>query len=45
VPELLVLIITAMSIRGALTVNQMAIIVASLVWLYPIRTIRAQVLS
>jgi hypothetical protein len=30
VPELLVLIITAMWIRGTLTVNQMAIIVASL---------------
>ena len=45
VPGLLVLIIIAVSIKGALTVNQMAIIVASLAWLYPTRTIRAQVLS
>jgi peptide/nickel transport system permease protein len=45
VPGLLVLIIIAVSIKGALSVNQMAIIVASLAWLYPTRTIRAQVLS
>ncbi|HEY0421668.1 MAG TPA: ABC transporter permease, partial [Acetobacteraceae bacterium] len=45
VPGLLVLIIIAVSIRGSLTVNQMAIVVASLAWLNPTRTIRAQVLS
>jgi peptide/nickel transport system permease protein len=45
VPGLLVLIIIAVSIKGTLTVNQMAMIVASLAWLYPTRTIRAQVLS
>src|SRR5436190_8599265 len=45
VPGLLVLIIIAVSVRGGLTVNQMAIVVASLAWLYPTRTIRAQVLS
>ena len=45
VPGLLVLIIIAVSIKGSLTVNQMAIVVASLAWLYPTRTIRAQVLS
>jgi peptide/nickel transport system permease protein len=45
VPGLLVLIIIAVSIKGTLTVNHMAIIVASLAWLYPTRTIRAQVLS
>ena len=45
VPGLLVLIIIAVSIKGTLTVNQMAVIVASLAWLYPTRTIRAQVLS
>ena len=45
VPGLLVLIIIAVSIKGTLTVNQMAIIVSSLAWLYPTRTIRAQVLS
>ena len=31
--------------RGGLTVNQMAIVVASLAWLNPTRTIRAQVLT
>jgi peptide/nickel transport system permease protein len=45
VPGLLVLIIIAVSIKGTLTVNQMAMVVASLAWLYPTRTIRAQVLS
>ena len=45
VPGLLLLIIIAVSIKGTLTVNQMAIVVASLAWLYPTRTIRAQVLS
>src|SRR5216683_1115355 len=45
VPGLLVLIIISVSIKGTLTVNQMAMVVASLAWLYPTRTIRAQVLS
>ena len=45
VPGLLVLIVIAVSIKGTLSVNQMAIVVASLAWLYPTRTIRAQVLS
>ena len=45
VPGLLVLIIIAVSIKEGLTVDQMAIVVASLAWLYPARTIRAQVLS
>ena len=45
VPGLLVLIIIAVSVRGGLTVNQMAIVVASLAWLNPTRTIRAQVLT
>jgi peptide/nickel transport system permease protein len=45
VPGLLVLILIAVSIKGSLSVNQMAIVVASLAWLYPTRTIRAQVLS
>ena len=39
------LIIIAVSVRGSLTVNQMAIVVASLAWLNPTRTIRAQVLT
>jgi peptide/nickel transport system permease protein len=45
VPGLLVLIVLAVSLKGSLTVNQMAIIVASLAWLSPTRTIRAQVLT
>jgi peptide/nickel transport system permease protein len=45
VPGLLVLIIIAVSLKGGLTVDQMALIVASLAWLQPTRTIRAQVLS
>ena len=45
VPGLLVLIIIAVSLKGGLTVDQMALVVASLAWLNPTRTIRAQVLS
>ncbi len=45
VPGLLVLIIIAVSIKEGLTVNQMALVVASLAWLSPTRTIRAQVLT
>ena len=35
VPGLLILIIIAVSVRGGLTVNQMALVVASLAWLNP----------
>src|SRR5438132_10083332 len=45
VPGLLVLIIIAVSLKQSLTVHQMALVVASLAWLNPSRTIRAQVLS
>jgi peptide/nickel transport system permease protein len=45
IPALLVLVLIAVSIHSGLTVNQMALIVASLSWLFPTRTIRAQVLS
>jgi peptide/nickel transport system permease protein len=45
VPQLLVLIIIAVSLKGSLSVNQMALIIASLAWLTPTRTIRAQVLT
>jgi peptide/nickel transport system permease protein len=44
VPGLLLLII-AVSLKGGLSVHQMALVVASLAWLHPTRTIRAQVLS
>ena len=45
IPGLMVLITVAMMITSALTVNQMALVVAALAWLYPARTIRAQVLT
>jgi len=45
VPGLLVLIILAVTIREGISVNQMALVVACLAWLYPTRVIRAQVLS
>jgi peptide/nickel transport system permease protein len=45
VPGLLVLIIIAVSLKASLTVNEMALIVASLAWLNPTRTIRSQVLT
>jgi peptide/nickel transport system permease protein len=40
-----ILAFTAVSLKGSLTVNQMAIVVASLAWLSPTRTIRSQVLT
>lgn len=45
VPGLLVLVIIAVSLKEGLTVDQMALVVASLSWLWPTRTIRSQVLS
>lgn len=45
IPGLLILIIIAMRVRGGLTVNQMALVVGLLAWLYPARTIRSQVLT
>jgi peptide/nickel transport system permease protein len=41
----MILITVAMNVREALTVTQMALVVASLAWLYPARTIRSQVLT
>jgi peptide/nickel transport system permease protein len=45
IPALLVLILIAVSIQGGLSVTMMAVVVASLSWLWPTRTIRSQVLS
>jgi len=45
VPGLMVLIILAISFSGRLNVNNMALIVAVLAWLYPARVIRSQVLT
>ncbi len=45
VPGLLVLVMIAVSLKEGLTVDQMALVVASLAWLWPTRTIRSQVLT
>jgi peptide/nickel transport system permease protein len=45
VPGLLILVIVAISFRGGLTPDQMALVVASLAWVSPARTIRSQVLT
>jgi peptide/nickel transport system permease protein len=45
IPGLLILITLGMRVREGLTVNQMALIVGALAWLYPARTIRSQVLT
>lgn len=45
IPGLMVLIVVAMLVSSGLSVEQMALVVASLAWLYPARTIRAQVLT
>lgn len=45
VPGLLLLVVIATSIRGAVSVNMMAIVVSLLAWMWPTRTIRSQVLT
>ena len=45
VPNLMVLIVVALMLKQAMTVNVMALVIASLAWLYPARTIRSQVLT
>jgi peptide/nickel transport system permease protein len=45
IPGLLILITLGMRVREGLTVNQMALVVAALSWIYPARTIRSQVLT
>jgi peptide/nickel transport system permease protein len=45
VPGLMLLIVIAMSLKTSLTVDQMALVIASLAWLNPARVIRAQVLT
>jgi peptide/nickel transport system permease protein len=45
VPALMLLVILAVVVKNSLTVNQMALVVASLAWLWPTRTMRAQALS
>jgi len=45
VPGLVVLITVASTIREAISVDMMAMVVASLAWMWPTRTIRSQVIS
>jgi peptide/nickel transport system permease protein len=45
IPPLLLLILLAVSLHAGLTVSQMALVIASLAWLWPTRTIRSQALS
>lgn len=45
VPGLLVLIVIAASVRGLVSIQVISLVVASLAWMWPTRTIRAQVLS
>src|SRR4029077_15758049 len=45
VPHLMILIVVALTLREGMTVNVMALVIASLAWLYPARTIRSQVLT
>ena len=45
VPGLLLLVVIATSIKGAISVNLMALVVSLLAWMWPTRTIRSQVLT
>lgn len=45
IPALAILVVIASTIHVLLSVEIMALIIASLAWMYPTRTIRAQVLS
>lgn len=45
IPQLLILIVIASTLRRYITVESMALIIASLAWIGPTRTIRSQVLS
>lgn len=45
IPPLVILILIAVSIQGGLSINQMALIVAAVSWVWPTRAIRSQVLS
>lgn len=45
IPALAVLVVIASTVKATLTVELMAAIVASLAWMWPTRTIRAQVLT
>lgn len=44
IPPLLILVLIAINIKGGLTVDQMGLAIATVAWVFPARTIRAQVL-
>lgn len=44
IPGLLILILIAVNVKGGLSVDQMALAVATVAWTHPARTIRSQVL-
>lgn len=44
IPPLLILILIAINISGGLTVDQMGLAISTVAWVFPARTIRAQVL-
>jgi peptide/nickel transport system permease protein len=45
IPGLLILIVLAMRISGGMTVTEMTFVISVVAWLFPARTIRAQVLT
>ena len=45
VPGLLLLVVIAITVKGTVTVNMMAVVVSILAWMWPTRTIRSQVLT
>ena len=45
VPVLLILIVVALTMKRSVDVTYQALIIAAVVWMWPLRTIRAQVLS
>ena len=45
VPVLLILIVVALTLKRSVDVTYQALIIAAVVWMWPLRTIRAQVLS
>ena len=45
VPGLMILVVIASTLRGAVDVNTQALVVSTLAWMWPTRTIRSQVLT
>ena len=45
VPVLMILVVVAVTLKSSIDVTQQALIISAFVWMWPLRTIRAQVLS